>query len=153
MKPIMSSQNRRVTKFNKHETTLFLELYSMEKVLYNPNVNEYRDRNSRAATINRISHKLNIPGFGPKEVIIKFKNLRSSYCQELKKISKSKISGKDKGGVYKPRVFWFQQMNAFIRPFVQQRATQSNMVTNILLLFICKFFYYTFFAKIITIYK
>lgn len=128
----MSSQNRRVTKLNKHETIHFLELYSEEKLLYDHNEREYCDRISRAAANNRISNKLNIPGFGPKEVVQKIKNLRSSYCKELKKISKSRISEKDKGGIYKPRVFWFQRMNAFIRPFVQQRNTQSNMVSNIL---------------------
>lgn len=149
----MSSQNRRATKFNKYETKLFLELYSMEKVLYNPDVNEYRDKHSRAAAINRISHKLNIPGFGPKDVIIKFKNLRSAYCLELKKITKSKISATNEGDIYKPRVFWFEHMDAFIRPFVQQRVTQSNMVTNILLLFIYKFFYHTFLLKIITVHQ
>lgn len=119
----------------------------MEKVLYNPNENEYRNRISRVTAINRISHKLNIPGFRPKEVITKFNNLSSSYCQKLKKISKCEMSEKDKGDIYKPRVFWFQRMNAFIRPFIQQRTTQSNMATNILLLFICKFFYYTFLLK------
>lgn len=67
------------------------------------------------AAANRISHKLNIPGLGTKEVIAKFKNLRSSYCQELKKISDSARPGKGTD-IYKPKVFWFKQMNSFICP-------------------------------------
>jgi len=123
----MSSQPRGI-KFNDSETTQFLVLYSMEKVLYDPSLEEYRDRDLRAAAAKRISHELNIPGFGPKEVISKFKNLRSSFCQELKKISDSARSGKGTDDIYKPKVFWFDQMNSFIRPFVQQRPTQSNLV-------------------------
>lgn len=111
----MSSQPRGI-KFNDSETTRFLELYSMEKVLYDPSLEEYRDRDLRAAAAKRISHELNIPGFGPKEVISKFKNLRSSFCQELKKISDSARSGKGTDDIYKPKVFWFDQMNSFIRP-------------------------------------
>ncbi|XP_047523546.1 uncharacterized protein LOC125061949 isoform X1 [Pieris napi] len=124
----MSSQ--RGIKFNDSETTRFLELYSMEKVLYDPSLEKYRDRDLRAAAAKRISHELNIPGFGPKEVISKFKNLRSSFCQELKKISDSARSGKGTDDIYKPKVFWFDQMNSFIRPFVQQRPTQPNLAPN-----------------------
>ncbi|CAI6353694.1 unnamed protein product [Macrosiphum euphorbiae] len=123
----MSSQPRGI-KFNDSETTRFLELYSMENLLYDPSLEEYRDRDLRAAAAMRISHELNIPGFGPKEVISKFKNLRSSFCQELKKISDSARSGKGTDDIYKPKIFWFDQMNSFIRPFVQQRPTQSNLV-------------------------
>ena len=54
---------------------------------------EYRDRDLRAAEAKQISDELNLPGFGPAEVIMKFKNLRISYCQELKKITASKLSG------------------------------------------------------------
>lgn len=100
----------------------------MGKVLYDPTMDEYRDRDLRAAAANRISKDLNIHGFGPKEVITKFKNLRSSYCQELKKISDSERSGSGTDDIYKPKVFWFEQMNNFIRPFIQQRPTQSNLV-------------------------
>ncbi|KAL4125898.1 hypothetical protein QTP88_010135 [Uroleucon formosanum] len=100
----------------------------MVKVLYDPSLEEYRDRDLRAAAAKRISHELNIPGFGPKEVISKFKNLRSSFCQELKKISDSARSGKGTNDIYEPKVFWFDQMNSLIRPFVQQRPTQSNLV-------------------------
>lgn len=106
----------------------------MEKVLYyDPSMEEYRDRDLRAAAAKRINHELNIPGFGQKEVILKFKNLRSSFSQELKKISDSARSGKRTDDIYKPKVFWFDQMNSFIRPFFQQRPTQSNLVITFFL--------------------
>nr|KAF7394464.1 hypothetical protein H0235_017059 [Vespula pensylvanica] len=109
-------------------TYTFLDLYQTEPILYNPTLDEYRDRDMRAAAAQRISEALNIDGFGPKEVILKFKNLRSSYCQELKKIADSQRSGRSTDEIYKPKVVWFTKMNSFIRPFVQQRETQSNVM-------------------------
>lgn len=125
----MSTQ--RVLKLNDNDTLQFLDLYQTEPILYNPTLDEYRDRDMRAAAAQRISEALNIDGFGPKEVILKFKNLRSSYCQELKKIADSQRSGKSTDEIYKPKVVWFTKMNSFIRPFVQQRETQSNVVSKL----------------------
>lgn len=113
----------RVLKLSDNETLSFLELYQTEPILYNPTLEEYRDRDMRAAAAERISDTLNIPGFGAREVIVKFKNLRSSYCQELKKIAENEC--------YKPKVIWFSRMHSFIRPFVQQRNPQPNLVSNI----------------------
>lgn len=121
---------QRTIKLNDKETARFLELYEMERILYDPNLENYRDRDLRDGAAKRISDTLKISGFGPKEVITKFKNLRSSYCQELKKIADSERSGSGTDDIYKPKVVWFEQMNRFIRPFVQQRPITSNLVSN-----------------------
>ena len=94
---------------------------TVKQVLYDASIEEYRDKDLRMAAAKRISDALKIPGFGPKEVVSKFKNLRSSYCQELKKIANSERSGAGTDEIYKPKVFWFEQMHSFIRPFIQQR--------------------------------
>jgi hypothetical protein len=121
----------RVIKLRERETVRFVELYADEPVLYDASMENYRDRDVRMAAAKRISNALAIPAFGPKEVMAKFKDLRSSYCQELKKIADSERSGSGTDDIYVPKVFWFHQMNSFIRPFVQQRATQSNLVSVI----------------------
>lgn len=80
----------------------------------------------------RFSEEMNIPTFEPKEVIAKFKNLRRSYCQQLKKIEDSRRTAQTEGEVYVPRVFWFDLMHSFIRPFVHQRplpSSESNAVS------------------------
>lgn len=59
--------------------------------------------------------------------MIKFKNLRNSYCQELKKIANS-INAQD-GPVYKPKVFWFRRMDAFLRPHLQPSRTTGLLVS------------------------
>lgn len=51
--------------------------YQIKHVLYNPTLGEYRDRDKQAAADKRMSATLNIPTFGPKEFIMKFKNLKS----------------------------------------------------------------------------
>ncbi|XP_044759254.1 uncharacterized protein LOC123316991 isoform X1 [Coccinella septempunctata] len=123
----MASSDR-VIKLRNSETVKFLELYAGERMLYDFNLDEYKDRELRSEASKRISKAMGIDGFGPREIISKFKNLRSSYCQELKKIAEAER----KGSVYKPKVFWFDQMNSFIRPFIQQRGHQNTAQTNLI---------------------
>ncbi|XP_074025704.1 uncharacterized protein [Leptinotarsa decemlineata] len=118
----------RVVKLQDNETIKFIELYASERVLYDSACKDYKDRDLRLAAAKRISEAMGINGFGPKEVITKFKNLRSSYCQELKKIADTERSGSGTDDVYVPKVIWFENMNSFIRPFVQQRSTKSNLM-------------------------
>ncbi|KAJ4425326.1 hypothetical protein ANN_28245 [Periplaneta americana] len=82
-----------IRSFSDNDTIRFLELYRMEHVLYNPTLDEYRDRDKRAAAAK----------------------------QELKKISESETSGKSTDEFYKPKVPWFMKINSFIRPYLQQR--------------------------------
>ncbi|XP_030747123.1 uncharacterized protein LOC115875751 [Sitophilus oryzae] len=109
------------------ETLKFLELYRNEPVLWDPTNRDYKKRDRRVAAAQRIADTLNLPGFTPPHVITKFKNLRSSYAQELKKISGSKKSGISADDVYMPKVIWFREMDAFLRPYVKARSTQSNL--------------------------
>ena len=50
-----------------------LDLYQNEPVLYNATLEEYRDRDLRAAAAKRISAALHISGFGPAEMLVKLK--------------------------------------------------------------------------------
>lgn len=118
----------RVIKLQDFETVRFLELYSKERALFDPTLEDYKDRGKRMAAASRIANALKIPGFGPNEVIAKFRNLRSWYCQELKKLTESQRSGADD---YKPKIYWFDLMNSFIRPFIQNRSTQANFALSI----------------------
>ncbi len=126
----MSELENRVIKLQDDETVKFLELCASEQLLYDASCKEYKDRDFRLAAARRISEAIGISGFGPKEVITKFKNLRSSYCDELKKIADSERSGTGTEDVYVPKVIWFESMNSFIRPFVQQRSTKTNLVSK-----------------------
>ena len=112
------------------DTLRFITLYRNERLLYDTTLPEYRNRDLRAAAAERIANSLNVDGFGATEVIIKFKNLRNAYSQELKKIAESKKICTSSDDVYSPKVCWFNTMDSFIRPFVLQRI-QPNMVSNL----------------------
>lgn len=112
------------------ETLKFLEYYRNEPALWDSTNEGYKKRDTRAAAAQRIVEALNLSDFGPSHVITKFKNLRSSYAQELKKIAASTKSGASTDNVYVPKVVWFKTMDSFLRPHVKSRDTQSNLVSN-----------------------
>lgn len=121
----------RALKLSDYETLRFLELYEREEILYNPRIDAYRDRDARLAAAKRIAVALKVPGFGPSEAIAKFKNLRNSYSQELKKIAESQSNGNSTNDVYIPKVAWFGKMDTFIRPFMHQRTSKANFVCKL----------------------
>lgn len=112
------------------ETMKFLEYYRNEPALWDPTNDGYKKRDTRAAAARRIAEALHFPDFTASHVITKFKNLRSSYAQELKKIAASTKSGISTEDIYVPKVVWFKEMDAFLRPHVKSRATQSNLVSK-----------------------
>ncbi|XP_045465206.1 uncharacterized protein LOC123674269 isoform X3 [Harmonia axyridis] len=116
-----------VVRFGDTQTVQFLEYYRNEKVLWDPSHEDYKKRDKRAAAAQRIAKKLNVPNFTGSHVCTKFKNLRSSYSQELKKIASSERSGVSSDDIYTPKVFWFKVMNGFLRPHVRTRETMSNL--------------------------
>lgn len=122
------SVNKNVLKMNDEQTMNFIDCYKKEEVLWNTKLQAYRNRDARYEAVKRIVSTMNIEGFGPDHVISKFKNLRSSYCQELKKIVTSEKSKTFVEDIYVPHVVWFTKMNAFLKPYVTMRDTCSNYV-------------------------
>ncbi|XP_022911357.1 uncharacterized protein [Onthophagus taurus] len=105
--------------YRMSDTTIvrFLELYRSEECLWNTNHVNYKTKDVRGQAVERIANRLNITGFGPAEVVHKFKNVRSSYCQELKRIHMS-IQKNDEE-IYKPKVVWFNVIDSFLKPYCQ----------------------------------
>ncbi|KAI4458383.1 hypothetical protein MML48_3g00008368 [Holotrichia oblita] len=112
---------------NEATTIRFVELYRSEECLWNPFHPDYKYKGARWKAADRIANKLNVYGFGPTEVTQKFKNIRSSYCQELKKIHFSVQQGME---VYKPKVVWFHIVDQFLKPYVavqlDNKETQNH---------------------------
>lgn len=124
----MSVMASNILRMNDAETLKFLEFYQNEPVLWDPTREDYKNRNARAAAAKRIASAMAIDDFTDVHVIMKFKNLRSSYSQELKKIQQSIKSGCSLDDVYIPKVRWFKLMDSFLRPHVKGRETHSNFV-------------------------
>lgn len=105
-----------ILRISDDKTLQLIELYHEEECLWNTKLEDYKNKEKRAKAAERIAAALNIPNFQPRHVLIKFKNLRNSYSQELKKIAQSITMGDDE---YRPKVFWFSKMDSFIRPHLQ----------------------------------
>jgi hypothetical protein len=69
---------------------------------------------------------MDLEGSGVSDVNYKIKNIRSSYCQELKKIQFSQPNCSSPDDVYKPTVVWFNTLHSFLKSFVLQRDRPQN---------------------------
>ncbi|CAH0589309.1 unnamed protein product [Chrysodeixis includens] len=108
---------------DKKTLQLVLEIRKYD-CLWNTHLEDYPNRVKRAKAAERIAKVLNVPHFEPKHVLIKLKNLRNSYCQELKKIGISieKTGSEDSPDTYRPKVQWFAIMDSFMRPHLQSKT-------------------------------
>ncbi|KAL5246304.1 hypothetical protein ACI65C_013712 [Semiaphis heraclei] len=93
-------------RWNEETTLKFVQLYRENENLWNIFISEYRNRDTRSASMQSIASELNIPNFTIKDVPKKIKSLRSTYYLELAKVEKSKASGGGASFVYKPLVPW-----------------------------------------------
>ncbi|XP_034834920.1 uncharacterized protein [Maniola hyperantus] len=110
----MELRQNSILRISDEKTMELVNLYEKEGCLWNTDLEGYKHRHTRHAAAERIAKKLDIKHFTSRYVVIKFKNLRNSYCQELKKVANSEKAGDDP--VYKPKVFWFNKMDSFLRP-------------------------------------
>ena len=70
---------------------------------------------------------LNLPGLALADLPKKIKTIRTKYAAELTKIKKSERSGAGSGDVYKPRIFWFDIADSFLRSGRQTKTSSSNL--------------------------
>ncbi|XP_031345055.1 uncharacterized protein LOC116172079 [Photinus pyralis] len=115
--------NAAILRMSDKETLKFLKLCKQERVLWDPTFEGYTKRDVRIEAAKRIAAAMGLPDFTSFHVTAKFKNLRSSYLQEQKKIENSLSSGDD---VYTPKVVWFDTMDSFLRPHVKPRMTNHS---------------------------
>ncbi|KAK2575868.1 hypothetical protein KPH14_007240 [Odynerus spinipes] len=103
----------------------FIELYRSCECLWNVSSEDYGSRLSRNAAYGTISRKMRIPGFGPREVARKIKNLRSAYQQEVKRIETTEQNhGTAMGTIHRPRAVWFDLLDEFLRN--SEKPSQSD---------------------------
>lgn len=114
----MELRQHSILRISDEKTLELIDLYEKEECLWNTFTPDYKSRHKRQAAAERIAKKLDIKHFTSRFVTIKFKNLRNSYCQELKKVATSVKDG-DRP-TYQPKVFWFNKMDSFVRPHLQR---------------------------------
>jgi hypothetical protein len=119
-------------RWNDVTTMKFINLYRQEECLWNVRLLDYKNKDARTLALERIAAAMDLEGFGVSDVKYKIKNIRSSYCQELKKIQCSEANCSSPEDVYKPTVVWFNTLHSFLRSFVFQRERPTNyhLVSN-----------------------
>ena len=80
-------------KWSEDKTMKFIHLYESHEVLWNTSISEYKNKHARQIALEKICNEMAIENFGVNEAKAKINNIRSAYCQEVKKVSASKHSG------------------------------------------------------------
>lgn len=110
-------------KFNDEMIMRFIRAYKAASCLWDISLPGYRDREQRNAMYQYLVDVMNIPGFTVNDVKNKIKNIRSTYCQELKKIQQHKTFGLEP---YVPTNVWFAEFDEFMSPNIRPRDTQQT---------------------------
>lgn len=71
----------------------FIHLYENHKVLRNTSISEYKNKHARQIALEKMCNEMAIENFGVNEAKVKINNIRSVYCQEVKKVTASKHLG------------------------------------------------------------
>jgi hypothetical protein len=130
-----------MARWNDETVMKFVKLYETEVCLWRTSDSDYKNKKARIESLKKIVGTMDLKGFGVPECKQKIKNIRTHYCQELKKVRNSKISGSSPDSVYRPTLAWFKTVDAFLRPFTAQTA-QCKSVSILLLHFSYSFFYF-----------
>lgn len=119
-----------MAKWSEQQMSNFIHLYETHSCLWQTNSPEYKNRDKRQQALENIVEEMKIPNFTVNDCKNKIKNIRSHYCQELKKIKNSMKSGMGTQDIYKPTLPWFHILDGFLRPLVTQK-TESNLEVSI----------------------
>ncbi|KAJ8878976.1 hypothetical protein PR048_019580 [Dryococelus australis] len=116
-------------RWSEEQSTKFVCLCRDNEVLWNCFGEDYKHRDTRNAAYESMAREMAIPNLTAKEVPKKIKNMRSTYCPEVTKMSKSKSSGAGALDVHTPTIKWFVEMEEIMKTSnTKDRETFSNLV-------------------------
>ncbi|XP_077288979.1 uncharacterized protein LOC143913198 [Arctopsyche grandis] len=95
----------------------FIKLYRERPCLWQSDNPNYKCKPKRQEALRSLVQQMGIDGFDVNSCKLKIKNLRSHYCQELKKIRYASECG---GAEYRPSLVWFPLLHQFLRRYVHQ---------------------------------
>ncbi|XP_012543932.2 uncharacterized protein LOC101746935 isoform X2 [Bombyx mori] len=112
-------------RLSEAKTLELIDLYRREECLWNSRLSVYRYKTKRNEAIERIVKELNVRKLEAHHVTTKIKNLRNSYCAELKK-----MSGGRRRDSFKPKV-WFAKMDSFLRAHVPCPTPDATVMPSL----------------------
>ncbi|XP_044766865.1 uncharacterized protein LOC123322867 [Coccinella septempunctata] len=105
----------------------FIRLYRQHECLWNPELESYKNIQMKKSAVHRIVADMRMTGLTPIVAKERIRSIRTMYRRELNKVIKSSVSGASGKYVYKPKLFWFEQMDAFLRPIAISRMDAANL--------------------------
>lgn len=106
----------------------FINLYKQHDCLWNPELESYKNFHLKKTALNKIVTDMRMPGLTTSIAKDRIKSIRTMYRRELNKVMKSMASATNSRYVYKPKLFWFKQMDAFMRRVTVSRMDTTNLV-------------------------
>lgn len=97
--------------FDNEMVMRFIRSYRENQCLWDFNSPAYKNKAARDLAYESLVCAMDLPGLTVTDVKNKIKNIRSTYCQELKKIQTAAMLGRDP---YVPSVFWFKELDSFL---------------------------------------
>lgn len=106
----------------------FIEEYKLHPCLWKIKSKEYSDRDLRNSAYEKLIEKLRPinPGANRNLVVNKINCLRTNFRKEFKKVSCSVRSGKGLEEIYRPKLWYYEQM-LFLKDQETAREGQSNV--------------------------
>ena len=114
--------------WTKEATRHLIDLYREEPCLWNVKTVEYRDRDRKATSLQRIAEPMNNGGwsFSAEDVKKKIDTLRNQHRRERRQLQKSVKSGTGADDVYIPRLWCYDALS-----FLNDGDDPRPSVTNI----------------------
>lgn len=118
-------------KWTSETTMKFLREIKLYQCLWNAKYPTYKMKHMREKAWRKVVDAMAIRNFDVPEAKKKMRNLRSTYCQEKGKVSKSKAA--NGGYEYVPSIKWFNVMDSMLNDEDKEmRKTINNVSRNLL---------------------
>ncbi|XP_046675639.1 uncharacterized protein LOC124364308 isoform X2 [Homalodisca vitripennis] len=109
--------------FDNEMVLRFIRNYRENQCLWDFSSPAYKNKAARDEAYERLVAAMDLPGLTVLDVKNKIKNIRSTYCQELKKIQTARMLGREP---YVPSVFWFKDLDSFLHSNTTPRTEVAD---------------------------
>ncbi|XP_055912129.1 uncharacterized protein LOC129946113 [Eupeodes corollae] len=102
----------------------FLEAYERQECLWDTSLDSYKNKGDRDQAYMAIIKELNVPSLTVHDIKLKVKGIRTTYTKELRILNAHKKMGKP----YKPKLFWFNKANSFLKNVCVSRRPRNEFL-------------------------
>ncbi|KAK7073341.1 hypothetical protein SK128_023261 [Halocaridina rubra] len=115
-----------VGRWSESDTLKFIYFYRLHDCLWNSKSEYYTNKTARQRAYMEIVEQMNIDSFDVRGVKVKIKNLRAHYFTERKKARIAIAIG----NYYEPTVYWFREMDSFLKhTLTDMHQQQPEVIT------------------------